>query len=98
MKLPIRGRTVEEIEREIKSGKAHSQADLPKVQGQEGVVGMGQSPSTQELLSMIVAAVGDGQGPALPAMPQVSVLCHVTRACCASQMCSLCVTGMFVVP
>ncbi|XP_025106137.1 mRNA-decapping enzyme 1B-like isoform X2 [Pomacea canaliculata] len=70
LKLPIRGRTVEEIEREIKSGKAHSQADLPKVQGQEGVVGMGQSPSTQELLSMIVAAVGDGQGPALPAMPQ----------------------------
>jgi hypothetical protein len=48
--------------------------------GAESGLGMSPSPVTRDLLSMI-AAVGDGQGGQLPAMPnlgQVKILCLVT--------------------
>ena len=64
--------TVEEIERQQRE-------QIPRAdsvgQGQaQGADGMSQSPSTKELLNLIVAAAsGDGQGTTLPAMPQVGL-------------------------
>ncbi|KAK7102503.1 mRNA-decapping enzyme 1B-like isoform X2 [Littorina saxatilis] len=60
--------TVEEIERQqreqIKRSDSRGQGQL-----QEG--GMSQSPAARELLSILTAAAGDGQGSSLPAMPQM---------------------------
>lgn len=68
---PAGGLTVEEIERQQRAQIRVPDSNVSS-QSAEGALRMSPSPVTKDLLSMIAAAaVGDGQGAALPAMPQI---------------------------